>query len=250
MAERTHALHLLRLSGEEQRSLQDKRWFLIWTSLAPLIGLSAAYAVQLHQSVQDPYVIYGFPLVGSLLLCAVLWNLLGGYSLVVERLALVLSVLVALAHNVSFALKPNLPTPPLYVSSSSYWTLAAVAGFILLVLPITVAVRVIVLMFGAAVALPWLLNSSLFGPFAAALLRAQAMLLTLLLFLICLAWYRQRFVDRAMEALLLRELALTDLFAPTAVPPAPALVALAPLRRRPADVRPEASSAAPAADAG
>lgn len=210
-------IHLLQLTGEEKRSIEDKRWIYIWTSLVPLCGMSAAYTAQIHlrQSVQDPYVVYGFPVVASLLMASALWNLLGGYSDMVGRVAVGLVLLVALAHNVIFVLHPNLPVLPVYVNTSSYWTLATNAGFIFTFLRIRPAVMLVTTLFGAVVALPWLLNPAVFLPFIGPLLRSQAMLLTLLLMMGCLAWYRARFTERATEALMLRELTLTDLFVPT-----------------------------------
>ena len=205
-------VYLLHLTGEEQRSTEDKRWIYIWTSLAPLIGLSVAYAVQLHQVVRDLYVLYGFPVVASLLMASVLWNLLGGYSRTVGYVAVVFVSLVTLTHNAIFALQPNFPALPLYVNTASYWTLAVNAGFILTFLRIRAAVVLVAALFLTVVCLPWLLNPVGFTPFAAPLVRSQAMLFTLLLTMVCLAWYRARFTERAAEALMLRELTFTDLF--------------------------------------
>ena len=218
MTRRNPDLHLLQLTGEDQRSLEDKRWIYIWMSLGPLIGQSVAYAVQLHQSVQDPFVIYGYPVVASLLMAGVLWNLLGGYSRTVGSVAVVLVSLVAVAHNVAFALHPNLPGMLLYLNTGSYWTLAINASYILTFMRIRPAATLIALLFVVAVVLPWLLNPAAFAPFAVPLLRSQATLLTLLITMGCLAWYRARFTERATEALMLRELALTDLFVPAGRP--------------------------------
>lgn len=214
MARSTADLYLLQLTGEEQRSLEEKRWIYIWTSLAPLIGLSAAYMVQLRQPTQDPFVVFGFPLVAPLLLCSILWNLLGGYSRMVGYLAVVLVSVIALAHNLTFVLKPNFPELPLYINTASYWTLATNAGFILTYLPFRVAASLVIFLFSLVVALPWVVNPAAFIPFAGPLLRSQAMLFTLLLTLISLAWYRARFTERAVEAMMLRELMITDLFVP------------------------------------
>ena len=211
-------LHLLQLTGEDQRSLEDKRWIYIWMSLGPLIGQSVAYTVQLHQAVRDPFVIYGYPVVASLLMAGVLWNLLGGYSRLVGSVAVVLVSLVAVAHSVAFALDPHLPGMLLYINTGSYWTLAINASFILTFMRIRPAATLIAALFVVVAALPWLLNPAAFAPFAVPLLRSQVTLLTLLVTMGCLAWYRARFKERAAEALMLRELALTDLFVPAGRP--------------------------------
>ena len=218
MPRRNPDLHLLQLTGEDQRSLEDRRWIYIWMSLGPLIGQSVAYAVQLRQSVQDPFVIYGYPVVASLLMAGVLWNLLGGYSRAVGSVAVVLVSLVAVAHNVAFALQPHFPGMLLYVNTGSYWTLAISASYILTFMRIRPAATLIAVLFVVAAVLPWRLNPAAFAPFAVPLLRSQATLLTLLVTMGCLAWYRARFTERATEALMLRELALTDLFVPAGRP--------------------------------
>lgn len=215
MTRQSPDLHLLQLTGEERRTIEDKRWLYIWTSLIPLVGFSAAYAAQLRQPVQDPYVASAFPVVAALLAASVLWNLLGGVSRAVGHVAVVLVALVALLHNVTFVLHPNFPALPLYVSTNSYWTLVTNAGFILTILRVGPAVALVAALYVVVVALPWILNPVTFAPFAAPLLRSQAMLLSVLITMCWLAWYRARFTERATEALMLRELSLTDLFVPS-----------------------------------
>ena len=62
------------------------------------------------------------------------------------------------------------------------------------------------------VALPWIVNFDVFRPYVAAMVRTQGATFSVLLAILCLAWYRQRYVDRAREALMLRQLVMTDLF--------------------------------------
>lgn len=214
MNQRSTNLYLLQITGEEQRSLEEKRWIYIWTSLVPLIGLSAAYTVQLHQPIQESFVVFGFPIVASMLVCSILWNLLGGYSQMVGYLAVILVSIVALAHNLTFALQPHLPELPLYINTGPYWTLSTNSGFILTFLPFRLAVRLVALLFSLVIAMPWVVNPVLFAPFVSPLIRSQAILLTLIIILISLAWYRNRFTERAVEAMMLRELMITDLFVP------------------------------------
>lgn len=222
MANRDRDLYLLQLSGEEYRSLEDKRWIYIWTSIIPLVGLTITYFFQLSQPIQEPYVIYGFPIIGLLLITSVLWNIFGGFSPHIEKVVAVVVCLSTLAQNLSFVLKPDFPVHPLYINSGSYWTLALVAGFIFTALSLRQAIYAVCLLYLVVVSLPWLLNPHAFQPYAVPLFRSQGITATVLLMMGCLAWYRQRFVERATEALLLRRLALTDLFPAEPRPPKPA----------------------------
>ncbi|GGR74157.1 hypothetical protein GCM10008959_39250 [Deinococcus seoulensis] len=213
MDPRTHDLHLLHITGDERRSFEEKRWIFMLLLLSPLIGLTATYAVQLTQPVREPYVIYLYPVMAPVMLGALLWNLLGGYSRLAERITVVVQVALALLHNLSFALQPTLPDSPSFVGSASYWTLVLNACVILLLVPVQRAVWLVVTLYLVCVALPWTLNFDVFRPYLAAMVRTQGMVFSVLLAILCLAWYRQRYVERAREAMMLRQLATTDLFA-------------------------------------
>ncbi|MCD0169454.1 hypothetical protein [Deinococcus sp. 23YEL01] len=213
MDAREHDLHLLHITGDERRSFEEKRWIFMLLLLSPLIGLTATYAVQLTQPVREPYVIYLYPVMAPVMLGALLWNLLGGYSRLAERITVVVQVALALLHNLSFALQPTLPDSPSFVGSASYWTLVLNACVILLLVPVQRAVWLVVTLYLVCVALPWALNFDVFRPYLAAMVRTQGMVLSVLLAILCLAWYRQRYVERAREAMMLRQLATTDLFA-------------------------------------
>ncbi|MGY2896723.1 hypothetical protein [Deinococcus sp. UYEF24] len=207
-------LPTLLTTGEVQASLEDRRWFIIGLLLLPLIGLTASYVAELRQPVQEAYVIYLYPVSALLLSGGVVWNLLRGPAVLTDRLGIGLVGLAVLGQNVGFALEPHLPDHNLFVNTGPYWGVAMAAGAALIQLPLRPATRLVVGYFALLASLPWLLNAHAFLPHAAPLIRAQSSCLTVLLGMISLAWYRMRFTERATEALLLRELALTDLFAP------------------------------------
>ncbi len=207
-------LPMLLTTGEVQASLEDRRWFTIGLLLLPLIGLTASYVAELRQPVQEAYVIYLYPASALLLSGGVVWNLLRGPTVLADRLGLGLVGLTVLAQNVGFALEPHLPEHNLFINTGPYWGIATAAGAALTQLPLRLATRLVAGYFVLIASLPWLLNVQAFLPHAAPLIRAQSSCLTVLLGMISLAWYRMRFTERATEALLLRELTLTDLFAP------------------------------------
>ncbi|GGJ77038.1 hypothetical protein [Deinococcus aquiradiocola] len=207
-----HDLHLLHITGDERRSFEEKRWIFVFLTLAPLIGLTATYAVQLTQPVREPFVMYSYPVMAPIMLGSMLWNLLGGYSRLAERITVVLLAVLAVLHNLSFALKPTLPESPSFVGSASYWTLVLHACVILLLLPVRQAGHLVGTLYLICVALPWVLNAETFTPYLGAMIRTQGATFSVLLAILCLAWYRQRYVDRAREALMLRQLAISDLF--------------------------------------
>jgi len=217
-----HDLQLLHIAGDERRSFEEKRWIFVFLGLVPLIGMTATYAVQLTQPVREPFVMYLYPVLAPIGLGAMFWNLLGGYSRLAERITVAVLAVLAFLHNLSFALKPTLPESPSFVGSASYWTLVLDACVILLLLPVRQAVRLVVALYLVCAALPWLLNAKTFLPYLSAMIRVQSMTFSVLLAVLCLAWYRQRYVDRAREALMLRQLAISDLFGPTAHPDDPA----------------------------
>lgn len=219
MDAREHDLHLLHITGDERRSFEEKRWIFVLLILSPLIGFTATYAVQLTQPVQEPYVIYLYPIMAPVMLGALLWNLLGGYSRLAERIAVAVQVALALLHNLSFALQPTLPDSPSFVGSASYWTLVLNACVILLLVPVQRAAWLVVTLYLVCVALPWTLNFDVFRPYLGAMIRTQGGVFSVLLAMLCLAWYRQRYVERAREALMLRQLAITDLFSVRAPDP-------------------------------
>jgi hypothetical protein len=217
---REHDLHLLHITGDERRSFEEKRWIFICLTLVPFISFTATYALQLTQPVQEPYVIYGYPIIMPLMIGSILWNLLGGYSRLAERVTVVILVVTALLHNLSFALQPTLPESPSFVGTASYWTLVLDATVIMLLLPARQAAALIMTLYAVCVALPWVLNFDAFRPYLLAMIRAQTVTFSVLLATLCLAWYRQRYVERAQEALMLRQLATTDLFNLSSVAPA------------------------------
>ncbi|MXV19615.1 hypothetical protein [Deinococcus xianganensis] len=219
MDTRDHDLYLLNVTGEERRSFEEKRWVFVLLTLIPLVTITTTYMVQLHQTVREPYIILLYPVLGPVMLAACLWNVLGGYSRAAENVTAAVLVVLALLHNLSFALAPLLPGTPSYVGTGSYWTLMLNAGTLLLLLPMRRAAGLVVGLSAACLALPWVLNFSAFTPYAGAMIRAQGNAVTVLLVLLCLAWYRQRFEDRAREALMLRQLMATDLLLPAAAPP-------------------------------
>lgn len=185
----------------------------MFLTLVPLITLTATYAVQLKQTVREPYVIYSYPIIAPVMLGALLWNLLGGYSRLAERITVVVLIVLAVLHNLSFALQPTLPESLSFVGSASYWTLVLNACVILLLLPVRQAARLVVGLYLVCMALPWALNAETFRPYLGAMVRTQGAVLSVLLAILCLSRYRQRYVERAREALMLRQLALSDLFA-------------------------------------
>ncbi|WP_295821876.1 hypothetical protein [uncultured Deinococcus sp.] len=209
---REHDLHLLHITGDERAAFEEKRWIFVFLTLSPLIGLTATYAVQLTQPVREPFVMYAYPIMAPLMLGALLWNLLGGYSRVAERVTVVVLAALAILHNVSFAVQPTLPESASFVGSASYWTLVLHACVILLLLPVRRAAALVVTLYVICVALPWIVNFDVFRPYVAAMVRTQGATFSVLLAILCLAWYRQRYVDRAREALMLRQLVMTDLF--------------------------------------
>lgn len=212
MDAREHDLHLLHITGDERRSFEEKRWIFILLLLSTLIGFTATYAVQITQPVQELYVIYMYPIMAPVMLGALLWNLLGGYSRMAERITVVVQLVLGLLHNLSFALQPTLPDSPSFVGSASYWTLVLNACVILLLVPVRRAAWLVASLYLTCAALPWALNFEVFRPYLAAMVRTQGMTFSVLLTILCLAWYRQRYVERAREALMLRQLATTDLF--------------------------------------
>lgn len=208
----------MHITGDERRSFEEKRWIFVFLTLIPLITLTATYAVQLKQTVREPYVIYLYPVIAPVMLGSLLWNLLGGYSRLADRITVVVLVVLSVLHNLSFALKPTLPESPSFVGSASYWTLELCACVILLLLPARQATRVVVGLYVVCVALPWVLNAETFRPYLGAMVRTQGGALSVLLAILCLSWYRQRYAERAREALMLRQLALSDLFASGTAP--------------------------------
>lgn len=212
MDPRAHDLHLLHIAGDERRSFEEKRWIFICLTLVPFISFTATYALQLTQPVQEPYVIYGYPIIMPLMIGSILWNLLGGYSRLAERVTVVILAALVVLHNLSFALQPTLPESPSFVGTASYWTLVLDATVIMLLLPARQAATLVVTLYAVCVALPWVLNFDVFRPYLLAMIRAQTVTFSVLLATLCLAWYRQRYVERAQEALMLRQLATTDLF--------------------------------------
>lgn len=213
MDAREHDLHLLHITGDERRSFEEKRWIFVCLTLSPLITFTVTYAVQITQPVQEPYVIYVYPILAPMMLGVIVWNLLGGYSRVAERIVVVVQVVLALLFNLSFAVQPTLSVSPSFVNSASYWGLVLNACVILLLVPIRRAAWLVMALYVVCVALPWTLNFDAFRPHLAAMVRTQGGVFSVLLAILCLAWYRQRYVERAREALMLRQLATTDLFA-------------------------------------
>lgn len=220
MDAREHDLHLLHITGDERRSFEEKRWIFICLTLVPFISFTATYALQLTQPVREPYVIYGYPIIMPLMIGSILWNLLGGYSRLAERVTVVCLAVTAFLHNLSFALQPTLPESPSFVGTASYWTLVLDATVIMLLLPARQAATLIMTLYAVCVALPWVLNFDAFRPYLLAMIRAQTVTFSVLLATLCLAWYRQRYVERAQEALMLRQLATTDLFNLSSAAPA------------------------------